>query len=679
LASVGALVLLSLLGSTLSLYRITEVNQSLDAINRVSVPLERLLSQMRSDADILQREMERGLGYSHWKDPHWRPRRIPSWISDVLDNELNRVRDLVEGRSEGDLNSTHARWKGWVQKVDSGLEGLRGDATSLFRALKRKDYTSAKVLYPQWRNGLDEWVRQLDWGRRESSRDLRRQFSLAERRVDELRVGLKVILIVVIFLSLSILWLGEKALRPLEQLTRLAREISRRGLRKEDKGKLPQLSLNRKDEVSQLAREFHRMATTLLEREKTVENQHRRLHDQNRLLKEMGALNKDILGSIESILIVTDLGGTITKINPVAARWLGTSAEEILGTSLLSWKSLIDCLKGATEQFHLADGMEGLTGVCRIDPTTIGDRVFGGHLMPLKALEDSRLGSNPTRGVSQTNGAIVVLEDLTDQMELQTRLRLAENLAAVGRMSAQVAHEVRNPLHSIGLEAEMALDYAEQLGAVPLKQSIQSILAAVDRLEKITDNYLKLSRPSTGAQKPIDLGEVLESVLATYAPQCEELGIKVDWSREKGASFQVRGDSDLLEQVLGNLLRNSLQALQSLSSEEDRRISFHLGNAESGRVWLRIEDTGPGLAEEVKDRLFTPFVTTRAQGTGLGLSFVKKVLEDHEGEISFVEPKAGKGAIFEIRLPQSSNTDASNADASNAEKEVLIAENFAGR
>src|SRR5688572_13888643 len=79
LAFVGALVLMSLGASTLSLYRITEVNRLLDAINRVSVPLGRLFSQMQSDADVLRRELERSLGYSHWKDPHWRPRPIPRW------------------------------------------------------------------------------------------------------------------------------------------------------------------------------------------------------------------------------------------------------------------------------------------------------------------------------------------------------------------------------------------------------------------------------------------------------------------------------------------------------------------------------------------------------------------------------------------------------------------------
>src|SRR5471032_3108573 len=99
LAFVGALVLLSILGSTISLYRITEVNQLLDTINRVSVPLGKLFTQMQSDADVYGRELERGLGHSHWDDPHWRPRPTPQWIEDVLEGEVTRVTEMIRNES----------------------------------------------------------------------------------------------------------------------------------------------------------------------------------------------------------------------------------------------------------------------------------------------------------------------------------------------------------------------------------------------------------------------------------------------------------------------------------------------------------------------------------------------------------------------------------------------------
>ena len=544
MTSVGAMVLLSLLGSSVSLYRITEVNRLLEAINHISVPLGRLLIQMQSDAEVFRREFERSMGYVHWKDQHWQARPVPKWIEEVLENEVVRVTELIQKDSDWAHPEARAHWREWVVQISVELKRLIHDADQLHLTLIEKNEALAGDLYPKWMAAVDEWRRQLRWGAAEFDHSLRRNFSTTENRVVELRLGLEMIFIIVVLMSLLFLWLGERALRPLDELTRLAREITRRGLRKEDKSLLPDFSLSRSDEVSQLSREFHHMATALLEREKTVEAQKNRLQEQNRLLREI----------------------------------------------------------------------------------------------------------------------------LNEEVKLQERLRRAENLAAVGRMSAQVAHEVRNPLHSIGLEAELAIETASQLGHVSLKQSLQSILNSVDRLQKITENYLKLNRLSTGEKGLIDLSDVLQSVLATYAPVCESQDVKVDWHREAKANLNVCADRDLLEQVLGNLFKNSLQALETLPLAAPREIKWSLGNTENSKAYIKIEDNGPGISLDVKERLFTPFVTTRAQGTGLGLSFVKKVLEDHGGSIHNVSrpplcppstelPESveanfgGRGACFELTLP----------------------------
>jgi two-component system NtrC family sensor kinase len=526
MTSVGAMVVLSLLSSTFSLYRITEVNRLLEAINHVSVPLGRLFVQMESDAEVFHRELERNLGDTHWKDPHWKPKPAPQWIEDVLNNEMGRVKALIASELEWTSPEGRQHWQEWVSQISNDLEKLNSEATRIYQVLVKKDDLAAAELYPKWIANIEAWKRQLQWGASEYERSLRQNFSTAENRVAELRTGLEMILVIVVLMSLLLLWLGERALRPLVELTHLARQITRRGLRKADKSLLPEIPISRSDEVSQLAREFHNMATALLEREKTVEAQKSRLQEQNRLLREI--------------------------------------------------------------------------------------------------------------------------------MDLQERLRQAENLAAVGRMSAQVAHEVRNPLHSIGLEAEMAIERAGKSGDQVLKQSLQSILNSVDRLQKITENYLKLTRLSDGQKSVVDLGLILESVLATYAPVCEVQSVEVILSIEEGASLKVWADRDLMEQVLGNLFRNSLQALEGRSGSW---IFWSMGNTDAGRFWLRIEDNGPGIAAEIKDRLFTPFVTSRAQGTGLGLSFIKKVLEDHGGLIQNIEPvsKADgapkSGACFELTLP----------------------------
>ncbi|MEO7164541.1 MAG: ATP-binding protein [Bdellovibrionia bacterium] len=521
LTFVGAMVLLSLVSSATSLLRITEVNRLLEAINHVSVPLGRLLAQMQSDAEVFRRELDRSLGRSHWKDPHWHPSPPPRWIEEVLLSEMASVDELIRNDSEWTHAEARAHWLEWSSQTSAKLTSLTSEGSRLYFALETGDEGAANEIESKWTANVEEWKRQLQWGASEYEHLLRRGFSIAGNRVVELRTSLELILGVVVLMSLLLLWLGERALRPLTELTQLARDITRRGLRKEDKALLPDLSLARKDEVNQLSREFHSMATSLLEREKTVESQNKRLQEQNRLLREMS--------------------------------------------------------------------------------------------------------------------------------DLRERLRQAESLAAVGRMSAQVAHEVRNPLHSIGLEAEIAAEMAARLGDPILRQSLQSILTSVDRLQKITENYLKLSQLSDGQKAVVDLGEVLNSVLATYAPVIENQGVQVGWFQEPHSSLLVWADRDLLEQVLGNLLNNSLQALAL--HQKSGTIFWRLGNTESGMVWLRIEDNGPGIAADSRDKIFTPFFTTRAQGTGLGLSFIKKVLEDHGGKISNVVQPEGQGACFEVIIP----------------------------
>jgi signal transduction histidine kinase len=331
-----------------------------------------------------------------------------------------------------------------------------------------------------------------------------------------------------------------------------------------------------------------------------------------------------------------------------------------MGSDLMAWPKLQPFILETPGGLRWLDQLKKMTETGRLGPLSLSDRVYGGYLFPLRGEQDS------------AHGAILVIDDLTGEVDLQERLRRAENLAAVGRMSAQVAHEVRNPLHSIGLEAEMAAELAARHGDRQLRQSLYSILTSVDRLQKITENYLKLSRLSDGQRTLTEVGEVLESVIATYAPVCEVQGVQVIWTQDPNASLKVWADHDLLEQVLGNLFRNSLQSLEGKRADAtfSPQISWYLGNQSPGYLLIRIEDNGPGISEEVKGRLFTPFVTTRAQGTGLGLSFIKQVVEDHGGTIRNLDRPEGKGACFEVRLPSL------QVNASVVAEEVLYAENI---
>lgn len=620
---VGALVLISLAGSTLSVYHIGQVGRSLDRINRVSVPMGRLLVQLESDAESFRREVERRVvslaGAGHQPIPP------PAWLEDVISSEFERLGEYLH-KDEELTKDAGARWVQWQGDASKEFTAIRAQIASQVSAPRVDE---ARALIPR----MNSWFRQIQWAASEHDRWVRARFSRAEAQVSELRTGLQVVLVVVVALSILALWLGERALRPLAQLSVLVRQIRERGPRREDKQALPLFAHGRLDEVGTLAREIHQMATSILEHEKQIEAREARLEEQNRLLREAGELNWDILASIESALLVTDAQGRITQCNPAAADWLKTQAESLIG------RRIQDCASVQVFPELKQDALQA----GRLLPVLSDDRTLGGRIIPLRS-----------------GGWIVLIEDQTEDRALQERLHQAENLAAVGRMSAQVAHEVRNPLHSIGLEAELALESAGKSSDPTVRASLQSILASVDRLQTITENYLRLSKLSSGERRASDVASILESALALYAPVCEAQGVLVDWKQVGGARARVSADRPVLDQCLGNLMSNALQALYeyqqggSVPFDFLPRVRWTYGCAESGRVWVRVEDNGPGISDSVLPRLFQPFVTGRAQGTGLGLSFVKKVVEEHGGEIqaySHGSDPAFPGACFEIFLP----------------------------
>ena len=539
------------------------------------------------------------------------------WLNDVIVSEFDRAEKLLAA-------SPGLRFEksGWLHDEREAFSQVQGESVKLFELLQARKLNEAAEMYPGWIRNLEDWYARMQFGAKDFDRTLQGQFEASQSQVARLRTGLELILLVVFSLSLLILWLGERALRPLSELTQLVRLITSRGLKREDKAVLENLPVSRSDEVSQLSVEFHRMATQLLEREKEIDSQRARLEDQYAMLQTVSKLSDTILRSIRFPLFVADLSGKVTRANPRAVQLFSTDTQSLLGRKI-------------------ADVLPGIPDAGKIEHRSIDGRMYGGQVFEL--LE---------RG--KREGSIVILEDLTDEIRIERRLRETEHLAAIGRMSAQVAHEIRNPLHAMGLEAEMAYEQAVRLKDSGLRQTVQSIQEGIERLDLITQNYLKLSRMSGDELERLDLREVIGETLAQHEALLQSRGFAVNWESDGSHPYFVSGDRPLLHQALGNLVKNSIQACEGESNLP--RIEIRLRSLESGRFELRFEDSGPGIAPELRERLFTPFLTTKANGTGLGLSFIRKVVEDHGGEVGVAEPRILRGAAFTIYLPEDDGT-----------------------
>ncbi len=237
------------------------------------------------------------------------------------------------------------------------------------------------------------------------------------------------------------------------------------------------------------------------------------------------------------------------------------------------------------------------------------------------------------------------LQDAYQQLEEnQEKLLRAERLAAIGEMSAKVAHEIRNPLVSIGgfarlIERKITADSK-------LKQYAGIISEQVSNLENILNNILATANPPKPQQNLVNLQHLIEQVITILKNAIKRREIKLSVNMPTTELF-LQGDQKLLHQAFLNLLKNAIEALDETQGEKE--ISIRLEQADH-HANLQISDNGPGIPENLINKIFQTFFTTKSSGTGLGLSIVHQIVEAHKGTIS-VKSTAGEGTTFYLQFP----------------------------
>lgn len=228
--------------------------------------------------------------------------------------------------------------------------------------------------------------------------------------------------------------------------------------------------------------------------------------------------------------------------------------------------------------------------------------------------------------------------------EREHRLIRSERLATVGRMAAQIAHEVRNPLSSIGLNAELLGDELADRGDEPRKL-IASISSEVDRLTEITETYLRFARLPRPKLESESLGAIVASVVELARGELAQAGVTlaVDVAPQLP---DIAADEAQLRQALINLIRNAREAM----TVGGKRLEISVRHEPPGQVVVRIADSGPGIGDADIGKIFDPFFSTKERGTGLGLALVHQIVVDHGGRIEVASPPGG-GATFTLSFP----------------------------
>ncbi len=239
---------------------------------------------------------------------------------------------------------------------------------------------------------------------------------------------------------------------------------------------------------------------------------------------------------------------------------------------------------------------------------------------------------------------ILVLRDITRQKQLEERMKRQEQLTAVGQLAAGVAHEIRNPLNSIStIVQQLKKDFKPTEDQELYHDLMDIVYNEVKRINQKISEFLRFSRPEPVRPTRFVLSEWLQSIVKQYQPSFEDKHIQfqleVNWDGE------VFWDANQMRGVMSNLIQNALDAMKA----EDRlTISV---NRDNDKIVINVSDTGQGIPKEQLDKIFNLYFTTKASGTGIGLSIVQRIIFEHEGLIQ-VQSEVGKGTTFTLILPQ---------------------------
>ncbi|NLZ18515.1 MAG: hypothetical protein GX087_12450 [Desulfobulbaceae bacterium] len=248
-----------------------------------------------------------------------------------------------------------------------------------------------------------------------------------------------------------------------------------------------------------------------------------------------------------------------------------------------------------------------------------------------------------TDAVQSYRGRVLLLSDITELTDLESRMRENERLAAIGRMAGGVAHEVRNPLSSIkGLAFFLKSKFP---GGSREQESADLLVQETERLNRTITEMLDLTRPSQLQLEPVDMAALLRQSLSLMQAELDAHGIVVQLDCDQPLPL-IQGDSDRLRQVLMNVLLNAQQAM-----DEGGELAVRTSTTADQR-WLNIQvaDTGRGIAPELLPQVFYPYFTTRESGTGIGLAISQKIIMEHKGSID-IQSEPGQGTVVRLRLP----------------------------
>jgi len=428
-----------------------------------------------------------------------------------------------------------------------------------------------------------------------------------------------------IFLATALIFFGARRLTgditaPLLRLIEGTREMAR--------GRMAaRVDVDSGDEVGDLADSFNTMASELELRRNRLLKTLRDLRRSRRMILRERDAKETIAENIETGVLVLEGDGRVSSVNGPARKLLALSGHEELPASLESLLPQIpETFAILKDQLEQLPAKEKWSRYITID-TERAKSTWRIAILPFE------------RGTEQ--GRILTIEDLTERVQLRERLARMERLASLGRLSAGIAHEVRNPLTGISLLLD---DLHDRLHSLPEDRTlIRRALDEIGRLENLVSELLDFSAVSSANLLPGNIEEVLDETVFLIRKQCQRSSVSIE--REIAPELPgIAMDRGKIKQVFLNILTNALDAMP-----QGGLLSIRT-TCDLKEVRVIFRDTGNGIPPEHLPLIFEPFYTTRGEGNGLGLAITHNIVAEHGGRIE-VRSTPGEGSVFTLFFP----------------------------
>jgi PAS domain S-box-containing protein len=412
---------------------------------------------------------------------------------------------------------------------------------------------------------------------------------------------------VVLLSFIASFYLANRLLAPIEMLRR---ELARIDTGSEG----PPLDLRNEEDVSRVADFFASMS--------------RRLADDRRLRESGEAWLETMLGGFADAVMVVSRERRILSLNHPASELLGRSPSDLQGKPLSEVLPPDDPLQLIVEEAFAAQQAVGP----RIVPLRVADREVP-HTLTAQRL-----------GEADVFGVMVSARDMEKLARLGSHLSYSQKLAALGRLTSGVAHEIKNPLNAMVIHVELLRQKLGK-GSPEARGYLDVLEEEIRRLDGVIQGFLKFTRPEELQLEAIRIEEVLSEASRLLVGEVERNGIRMETHIAPDLP-QVYGDRELLQQAVLNLLINACEAMP-----EGGELRLTASHPEEGRVVLDIQDTGVGIEADELPKIFDLYYTTKSRGSGIGLSMVYRIIQLHDGEVK-VDSTPGQGTRFTITLPE---------------------------